>query len=150
MLNAETYLNKFSETGRPVYEKAVSLSKERGQFHLGEGHIIIAISVVGPRWFDSMVSQHNSTSEQVLAGAEKHIQSIPIYSGKGLRIHPSAAVFFKDAMSHAMTEDRAQIDALDLLAALDSRIEHLINGKSELKPILIEGYENIKKLLSRA
>ena len=64
--------------------------------------------------------------EQIIAAAEREIQEIKPYTKGGIKIHPSAAVFFKKAMKFAKADGRSQIDSVDLIAALASRIEDLI------------------------
>ena len=124
MTEADIYLDKFSETGLPVFEKAAELAKTSGQFHIGEGHIIVALSIITPQWFAAAVERRGAMPEQILAAAERKIVEIPPYTKGGLKIHPSAAAFFKDAMRSAEAGERSQIDALDLIDALELRVEN--------------------------
>ncbi len=146
MTTAEHYLKKFSETGLPVFERAVEFSRKRAQYHIAEGHIIIALFQIAPDWVALRISQNGAMQEQILAAAEKEIQEIKPYTKGGLKIHPSAAVFFKQAMKFAKADGRSQIDCLDLIAALNSRIEDLITERNDFNPILIEGFQRLKKL----
>lgn len=150
MTKAETYLKIFSETGLPVFERAAECARKRGQFHIGDGHIIVALFQIDPEWVASRVSQKGAMSENVIAAAEKEIQEIKPYTKGGIKIHPSAAAFFKKAMKIARAESRSQIDYIDLIATLDSHIEYLIRERNELKPILVKGFQRLKKLFDKS
>jgi ATP-dependent Clp protease ATP-binding subunit ClpA len=146
MTKSEIYLEKFSETGLPVFERAAEFARKRAQYHIGEGHIIIALFQIAPDWFTFKASQNDAMPEQILSAVEKGIQEIKPYTKGGLKIHPSAAVFFKQAMHFARADGRSQIDCLDLIAALDLRIEDLITKQNGFNPILVEGFRRLKKL----
>lgn len=150
MRKAKKYLEKFSETGLPVFEMAAEFSRNRAQYHIGEGHIIVALFQTVPDWVAFRISQNGAMPEQILAAAEKEIQEIKPYTKGGLKIHPSAAVFFKQAMKFAKADGRSQIDCLDLIAALNSRIEDLTTERKDFNPIIIEGFRRLKKLFGRA
>ncbi len=150
MTKDETYLAKFSETGLPVFEKAAELTRKRAQYHIGEGHIIVALFQIVPDWIAFRIIQNGAMPEQVLAAAEKEIQEIKPYIKGGLKIHPSAAVFFKQAMKFAKADGRSQIDCLDLIATLNSRIEDLTTERKDFNPTVIEGFRRLKKLFGRA
>jgi len=146
MTKGETYLEKFSETGLPVFERAAEFTRECAQYHIGEGHIIVALFQIAPDWVAFRVSQNGALPEQILAAAEKEIQKIKPYTKGGLKIHPSAVVFFKQAMKFAKANGRSQIDCVDLIAALNSRIEDLITARNDFNPILVEGLRRLKKM----
>ena len=146
MMKAEKYLENFSETGLPVFEMAAEFSRKRAQYHIGEGHIIAALFQIAPDWVTFRISQTGAKPEQILAAAEKEIQEIKPYMKGGLKIHPSATIFFRQAMKFARADGRSQIDCLDLIAALNWRIEGLITERKDFDPILIQGFQRLKKL----
>jgi hypothetical protein len=94
----------------------------------------------------SSVSQKGAIPEQIIAIAEMEVQEIKPYTKGGIKIHPSAAVFFKKAMKFAKADGRSQIDYIDLIAALDSRIEDLVRERKDFNPILVKGFRRLKKL----
>jgi len=143
---SEIYLEKFSETGLPVFEKAAELARQRAQYHIGDGHIVIALSALSPYWFAVAVSKHDVRQEQILTAAENHVKRISPYTKGGLKIHPSAEAFFRRAMKLAKSNERLQIDCLDLIAALDSYIEDLILEQRNFKPGLVERAQRLRKL----
>ncbi len=145
MTKAEIYLEKFSETGLPVFGRAAEITRKRAQYHIGEGHIIVALFQISPDWIALRISQSGALPEQILAAAEKEIQGIKPYIKGGLKIHPSATVFFKQAMKIAKADGRSQIDCGDLIAALDLRIEDLITKRNDFNPILVKGFRRLKK-----
>ena len=123
MNKAEKYFENFSETGLPVFEMAAEFAKKRAQYHIAEGHIIAALFQIAPDWVSFRISQNGVMPEQILAVAEKEMREIKPYIKGGLKIHPSAAIFFRRAMKFANTDGRTQIDCLDLITALVFRIE---------------------------
>ena len=80
MRKAKKYLEKFSETGLPVFEMAAEFSRNRAQYHIGEGHIIVALFQTVPDWVAFRISQNGAMPEQILAAAEKEIQEIKPYT----------------------------------------------------------------------
>lgn len=150
MRKGEKYLENFSETGLPVFEAAAELARKRAQYHIGEGHIIVALFQIVPDWVTFRITQNGAMPQKVLAAAEKEMQEIKPYVKGGLKIHPSAAIFLKQAMKFAKADGRSQIDCLDLIATLNSRIESLITNRKEFDPIIIRGFRRLKKLFGRA
>jgi ATP-dependent Clp protease ATP-binding subunit ClpA len=146
MTSVETYLKKFSETGRPVFKIASESARKLAQYHIGEGHIIVALFQIAPDWVAFRVSQKGAAPEQIIAAAEREMRKIKPYTKGGTKIHPSAAYFFKRAMKFAKAEGRSQIDYIDLIAALDSRIEDLQRERKDFNPILVKGFRRLKKL----
>lgn len=115
---SDQYFQKFSETGLPFFERAAEISRKRDQYHITKGHIITALFQIAPDWVSFRISQTGAVPEQILAGAEKEIERTKPYIKGGLKIHPSAAVFFKKAMKFAHLDGRSEIDSLDLITAL--------------------------------
>ena len=140
MTKDEIYLAKFSETGLPIFERAAELSRKRAQYHIGEGHIIVALFQIAPDWVAFRVKQNGAMPKQILAAAEKQMQDMKPYIKGGLKIHPSAAIFIKQAMKFAKANGRSQIDFIDLLATLESHIKDLIMERTDFNPILAKGF----------
>ena len=142
----EKYLEKFSETGLPVFEMAAELARKRAQYHIGERHIIVALFQIAPDWVAFRISQNGVMPEQILAFAEKEVQKIKPYTKGGLKIHPSASIFFRQAMKFAKMDGRSQIDCLDLITALNSRVESLTMERKLFNPITVKIFRQLKKL----
>lgn len=147
MTKGKAYHEKFSETGLPVFERAAEIAMKRDQYHIGEGHIIVALFEIVPDWVAFRVSQNGGLPEQILAAAEKEIQEIKPYTKGGLKIHPSAAVFFKKAMKFAKANGRSQIDSLDMITALNTRVEDLMTRRHFSNPIIVEDFRRLIKKL---
>ena len=120
---SDQYLQKFSETGLPIFERAAEISRRRDQYHITEGHIITALFQIAPDWVTFRISQTGAVPEQILASAYKEIEKTKPYTKGGLKIHPSAAVFFKKAMKFANLDGRSEIDSLDLITTLIHGLE---------------------------
>lgn len=120
---ANQYLEKFSETGLPIFERAAEISRNRNQCHITEGHIITALFQIVPDWVEFRISQTGAMPEQILVAAEKEIQETKPYTKEGLKIHPSATIFFKKAMKFANSDGRSQIDCFDLITALTHKLK---------------------------
>ena len=92
---SDQYLQKFSETGLPIFERAAKISRKRDQYHITEGHIITALFQIAPDWVAFRISQTGAMPEQILAGAEKEIEKIKPYIKGGLKIHRRRQSFSK-------------------------------------------------------
>lgn len=148
MTKVETYLEMFSENGRSVFQIAAEIARKRAQYHIAEGHIIVALFQIAPESVASKINQKGVMPAQIITIAEKEILEIKPYIKGGIKIHPSAYIFFKKAMKFAKADKRSQIDVIDLIAALDSRIEDLVSEREEFNPILFKGFRRIKALFN--
>ena len=72
----ENYTEKFSETGLPVFERAAEIARNRAQYPIAEGHIIVALFQIVPDWTAFRVNQNGGLPEQILSAAEKEIEKI--------------------------------------------------------------------------
>ena len=141
----EIFQERFSETGLPVFERACEAVRTRAQYHISEGHIIIALFQINPEWVASIISVKGAMPEQIIAIAEKDVEKTKPFTKGGIKIHPSATVFFERAKKFAEAGGRSQIDYVDLIAALDVRIEDLIMEQKGFIPIVAEGFRQLKR-----
>ena len=140
-----TFQERFSETGLPVFESVCEAARVCAQYHINEGHIIVALFEINPQWVASIVSGKGALPEQIIAIAEKDVQKNKPSTKGGIKIHPSATIFFEQAKKFAEAGGRSQIDYVDLIAALESRIENLIMEQKGFSPTLAESFRQLKR-----
>lgn len=148
MAHIDIFLDKFSETGKPILQEALKMAKAGEQKHLSEAHVVIAFHSLNPQMFDLGVSQTRLTAAQVLAGAEQAIAELNGFQKNGVKIHRSATDLFKRAMRIAQQKERRRIDALDLLAAINfAPPETDLDVRDEMQPFLIVSVKYIWRRL---
>lgn len=117
MIEFDEYLEKFSENGQHILQKAVS-SASAGNKSLTEGHLVLVLLEEHPQFFDSLRISNELTLEFILESVNKQIKQTPLYQGKGFKIERSASELFKRAMTKPARSESKTIDAIDLLQAV--------------------------------
>jgi len=123
MKNLAVYQEKFAASGLRIFERALAESRRRNQNYLSLGHLLLALDAEEGGSFRYLVGKlranHGLLGDLVPADQtiEKLMEWTPKYEGEGVRVGPETKNVLRSALKIARSNQRAKIDAGDLLTA---------------------------------
>ena len=114
MKNPDPYLEKFSESGRRIFEGALDETRRREQYYVSPEHILYALMTEETDLFDAIIQNLSLDPQEIRLNIEKRLENSHRHTGNGFRIAPETTEIFKYAMDKARSEDRRTIEASDM------------------------------------
>ena len=127
MADIEEYKDRFSETGRRVFDVALDESKRRDQNFVSIEHILHAIANEEAELFNATMRDLSVDPRSVKLLIEKRMESGRQHLGKGFRIAPETTELFKKAMDRARSQGRRVIEGSDLFYILSNDERSILN-----------------------
>lgn len=127
MADIEEYKDRFSETGRRVFDVALDESKRRDQNFVSIEHILHAIANEEAELFNATMRDLSVDPRSVKLLIEKRMESGRQHLGKGFRIAPETTELFKKAMDRARSQGRRVIEGSDLFYILSNDERSVLN-----------------------
>jgi len=127
MADIESYIEKFSESGKRVIEKALDDSKQRNQNFISVGHILQSLANEEDELFKETMRDLEVDPREVKLLIEKRVDAGKEYAGKGFRIAPETTDLFKRSMDRARSQGRRVIDASDIFYVVSNDERSLLN-----------------------
>ena len=117
MSNLEIYNQRFTDSGRRVFARALNGACGRGQNYVVE-HFIEALCAEEERLFRLLASLLKIDLDQVQTMMAKRLENFPQQASGSLRLAPSTIALLKQAWDIARNDQRPKIEAFDLILAL--------------------------------
>jgi len=110
--------NKVGESAQRIVDRAVEESRRRDHAVLGNEHIFLAFAQVEWDLFSQVMRDLELNPHAILQALEEHLNMVPAFAGRDLRVAPAAKLVFKLALHHASRAGRQTIEAADLFSAI--------------------------------
>jgi len=110
--------NKVGESQQRIVDGAVEESRRRDHAVLGNEHIFLAFAQVEWDLFSQVMRDLELNPHAILQALEEHLNMVPAFAGRDLRVAPAAKLVFKLALHHASRAGRQTIEAADLFSAI--------------------------------
>ena len=110
--------NKVGESAQRIVDRAVEESRRRDHAVLGNEHIFLAFAQVEWDLFSQVMRDLELNPHAILQALEEHLNMVPAFAGRDVRVSPAAKLVFKLALHHASRAGRQTIEAADLFSAI--------------------------------
>jgi ATP-dependent Clp protease ATP-binding subunit ClpA len=110
--------NKIAESAQRIVDRAVEESRRRDHAVLGNEHIFLAFAQVEWDLFSQVMRDLELNPHAVLQALEEHLNIIPAFAGREMRVSAASKLVFKLALHHASRAGRQTIEAADLFSAI--------------------------------
>jgi ATP-dependent Clp protease ATP-binding subunit ClpA len=110
--------SKIGETAQRVVDRAIEESRRRDHALLTNEHIFLAFAQVEWDMFAQVMRDLEVNPHTILQALEEHLNMIPAFAGRDLRVAPATKLVFKLAFHQASRAGRQTIEAADLFAAI--------------------------------
>jgi ATP-dependent Clp protease ATP-binding subunit ClpA len=110
--------SKIGESAQRVVDRAVEESRRRDHALLTNEHIFLAFAQVEWDTFSQVMRDLELNPHEVLQALEEHLQVLPTFSGRELRVAPATKLVFKLAFHQASRAGRQTIESSDLFSAI--------------------------------
>ena len=127
MADIDAYKDKFSESGRRVFDSALDESKKRDQNYIAIEHVLHAVANEEHELFTATMRDLAVDPRSVKLLIEKRMASGRQHTGKGYRIATEATELFKRAMDRARSQGRRVIDGSDIFYVLSNDERSILN-----------------------
>jgi ATP-dependent Clp protease ATP-binding subunit ClpA len=118
MSNLEIYNQRFTDSGRRVFVRALNGARGRGQNYVVVEHLIEALCAEEERLFRLLASLLKIDLDQVQTMMAKRLEIFPQQASGSLRLAPATIALLKQAWAIARNDRRPMIEAFDLILAL--------------------------------
>jgi len=118
MSSLEIYNQRFTESGRRVFVRALNGARGRGQNYVVVEHFIEALCAEEERLFRLLAGLLKIDLDQVQTMMAKRLENFPQQASGSLRLAPSTIALLKQAWDVARNDQRPKIEAFDLILAL--------------------------------
>jgi ATP-dependent Clp protease ATP-binding subunit ClpA len=118
MSNLEIYNQRFTDSGRRVFARALNGAHGRGQNYVVVEHFIEALCAEEERLFRLLAGLLKIDLYQVQTMMAKRLENFPQQAIGSLRLAPSTIALLKQAWDIARNDQRPKIEAFDLILAL--------------------------------
>ena len=115
MTDFGVYHDRFSESGRRVFERAVRESSNHQQNYASMGHLLKALLVEEAGSFHDTFANLRIEPPLTAEFLDMVIAGSPRHRGAGVRLSPQVTWLFRHGRKVARGEGREQIEAADLL-----------------------------------
>ena len=109
---------KIGESAQRIVDRAVEESRRRDHAVLGNEHIFLAFAQVEWDLFSQVMRDLELNPHGILQALEEHLNTVPAFAGRDLRVSPASKLVFKLALHHASRAGRQVIEAPDLFSAI--------------------------------
>jgi ATP-dependent Clp protease ATP-binding subunit ClpA len=110
--------SKVGESAQRIVDRAVEESRRRDHAVLGNEHIFLAFAQVEWDLFSQVMRDLELNPHAILQSIEEHLNMVPAFAGRDVRVSPAAKLVFKLALHHASRAGRQVIEAPDLFSAI--------------------------------
>jgi ATP-dependent Clp protease ATP-binding subunit ClpC len=110
--------SKIGESAQRIIDRAVEESRRRDHAVLGNEHIFLAFAQVEWDLFAQVMRDLELNPHAILQALEEHLNVVPAFAGRDLRVSPAAKLVFKLALHHASRNGRQAIESADLFSAI--------------------------------
>jgi ATP-dependent Clp protease ATP-binding subunit ClpC len=110
--------SKVGESAQRIVDRAVEESRRRDHAVLGNEHIFLAFAQVEWDLFSQVMRDLELNPHAILQSIEEHLNMVPAFAGRDVRVSPAAKLVFKLALHHASRAGRQAIEAPDLFSAI--------------------------------
>ena len=110
--------NKIGESAQRIVDRAVEESRRRDHALLGNEHIFLAFAQVEWDLFSQVMRDLELNPHAVLQALEEHLNMVPAFAGREIRVSAASKLVFKLALHHASRAGRQTIEAADLFSAI--------------------------------
>jgi ATP-dependent Clp protease ATP-binding subunit ClpA len=114
----EIYNQRFTDSGRRVFVRALNGARGRGQNYVVVEHFIEALCAEEERLFQLLASLLKIDLDQVQTVMAKRLEIFPQQASGSLRLAPATIALVKLAWEIARNDQRPAIEAFDLILAL--------------------------------
>ena len=114
MENLDSFLDKFSESGRRILEGALDESRRREQYHISPEHILYMLMTIETDLFDSTMHNLSFDPQDVRLAVEKRLENSHRHIGKGFRVALDTMEIFRCSLVQARSKGRRTIEASDM------------------------------------
>ncbi|HEV2667063.1 MAG TPA: Clp protease N-terminal domain-containing protein [Blastocatellia bacterium] len=118
MSNLEIYNQRFTESGRRVFARALNGARGRGQNYVVVEHFIEALCAEEERLIRLLAGLLKIDLDQVQTMMAKRLENFPQKASGSLRLAPATIALLKHAWEIARNNQRPKIEAFDLILAL--------------------------------
>jgi ATP-dependent Clp protease ATP-binding subunit ClpA len=118
MSSLEIYNQRFTDSGRRVFVRALNGARGRGQNYVVVEHFIEALCAEEERLFQLLAGLLKIDLDQVQTVIAKRLENFPQQASGSLRLAPATIALVKQAWEIARNDRRPAIEALDLILAL--------------------------------
>ena len=118
MSNLEIYNQRFTDSGRRVFVRALNGARGRGQNYVVVEHFIEALCAEEERLIRLLAGLLKIDLDQVQTMMAKRLENFPQQASGSLRLAPATIVLLKQAWEIARNDQRPAIEAFDLILAL--------------------------------
>ena len=109
---------KIGESAQRIVDRAVEESRRRDHAVLGNEHIFLAFAQVEWDLFSQVMRDLELNPHGILQALEEHLNTVPAFAGRDLRVSPASKLVFKLALHHASRAGRQVIESQDLFSAI--------------------------------
>ncbi len=110
--------SKIGESAQRVVDRAVEESRRRDHALLTNEHIFLAFAQVEWDTFSQVMRDLELNPHEILQALEEHLQVLPTFAGRELRVAPATKLVFKLAFHQASRAGRQTIESSDLFSAI--------------------------------
>jgi ATP-dependent Clp protease ATP-binding subunit ClpA len=110
--------SKIGESAQRVVDRAIEESRRRDHALLTNEHIFLAFAQVEWDTFSQVMRDLELNPHEILQALEQHLQVLPTFSGRELRVAPATKLVFKLAFHSASRAGRQTIESSDLFEAI--------------------------------
>jgi len=118
MSSLEIYNQRFTDSGRRVFIRALNGARGRGQNYVVVEHFIEALCAEEERLFRLLAGLLMIDLDQVQTVMAKRLENFPQQASGSMRLAPATIALVKQAWEIARNDQRPAIEALDLILAL--------------------------------
>jgi ATP-dependent Clp protease ATP-binding subunit ClpA len=116
--NLEIYNQRFTDSGRRVFVRALNGARGRGQNYVVVEHFVEALCVEEERLFRLLAGLLKIDLDQVQTMMAKRLEVFPQQASGSLRLGLATIALLKRAWEIARNDQRPKIEAVDLILAL--------------------------------
>jgi ATP-dependent Clp protease ATP-binding subunit ClpA len=110
--------SKIGESAQRVVDRAIEETRRRDHALLTNEHVFLAFAQVEWDTFSQVMRDLDLNPHEILQELEQHLQVLPSYSGRELRVAPATKLVFKFAYHTATRAGRQTVESSDLFQAI--------------------------------
>jgi ATP-dependent Clp protease ATP-binding subunit ClpA len=110
--------NKIAESAQRVVDRAVEESRRRDHALLTNEHLFLGFAQVEWDLFSQVMRDLELNPHAILQALEEHLNMVPAFAGRDMKVAPATKLVFKLAFHHASRAGRQTIEAGDLFSAI--------------------------------
>ncbi len=111
-------LVRTSKAAQGVIDRALQEARRREQSVLTGEHLLYALAQVEWELFAQVMRDVNGNPDEIRRAIDRHLCTLPLFSGRDFRVSQTSRLVFKQALQHANHRGHVDIEPADLLRAL--------------------------------